>query len=327
MTAATVAPVSFAARRGRREIALALVVVLGLGLVVTLSRWLDARRPAFEERYEDASLYLPADLARRASLAFNGLAADWYWLRSLQYIGKKVQDQIAAAKVGGRAAGLDRMDAVNPLVLSQLLDMTTTLDPDFTAVYEYAAVVLPAVDAEAAVRLLEKGIRVHPESWYLHQQLAYIHWQRGDFPAAAEAFRRGARFTTAKWMDHMAERMEAKGGDRATAREMYARMYDQASDDQVRQWAIGRLMQLRWFDDRDVLRPLLETFRAREGRCPAAWSELLPALRGARLSVDRQGVPVDPSGAGYVLVSRAGGCDVGLGPESLVPRDERERPL
>jgi len=327
MTPAAVAAAPMGARRGRRELALALVVVLGLGLVVPLSRWLDARRPAFEERYEDESLYLPADLARRASLAFNGLAADWYWLRSLQYIGKKVQDQIAAAKAGGRPAELDRMDAVNPLLLSQLLDMTTTLDPDFTAVYEYAAVVLPAVDAEAAVRLLEKGIRAHPESWYLHQQLAYIHWQRGDFPAAAAAFRRGASLTTAKWMNHMADRMEATGGDRATAREMYARMYDQASDDQVRQWAIGRLMQLRWFDDRDVLRPVLETFRARESRCPAGWRELLPALRGARLSVDPQGVPVDPSGAAYVLVSRDGACDVGLGPESLVPRDERERPL
>ena len=325
-SAATVGPRS-ASRRGRREVALVLVVVLGFGLVVSLSRWLDARRPAFEARYEDESLYLPAGLARRAGLAFNGLAADWYWLRSLQYIGKKIEDQTAAATAGGRPAELDRMDAVNPLVLSQLLDMTTTLDPDFTAVYEYAAVVLPAVDAEAAVRLLEKGIRAHPESWYLHQQLAYIHWQRGDFPAAAEAFRRGASLTTAKWMSQMAERMEAKGGDRTTARQMYARMYDQASDDQVRQWAIGRLMQLRWFDDRDVLRPVLEAFRERESRCPAAWPEVLPALRGARLSVDPHGVPVDPSGVAYVIVSRAGGCDVGLGPQSLVPRAERERPL
>jgi hypothetical protein len=319
------APAAAGPLRGAgRDVALALVVVVGLGLVVGLSRSLDAHRPRFETRYEDEALYLSPQLARRASLGFEGLVADWYWLRSLQYIGKKIEDQIAAAKAGQRSAELDRMDAVNPLVLSQLLDMTTTLDPRFTAVYEFAAVVLPAVDAEAAARLVEKGIAAHPDNWYLHQQLAYIHWQRGDFGAAAEAFRRGARMTSATWMDGMAQQMEAKGGDRATARAMYARMYDQASDEQVRQWALGRLMQLRWFDDRDVLRPALEAFRARAGRCPAAWRELVDDLRGARLAIDRRGVPVDASGAGYVLTARDGACDVALGAASLVPRDERK---
>ena len=89
-------------------------------------------------------------------------------------------------------------------VLVRQFDMITTLDPRFVGVYEFAAVVLPAVDLPGAVALLEKGIRANPEHWYLHQQLAYIHWQRGDYGAAADAFRRGSRMTTARWMGPMA---------------------------------------------------------------------------------------------------------------------------
>ena len=70
-------------------------------------------------------------------------------------------------------------------MLVRLFDMISTLDPRFTAVYEFAAVVLPVVDVPAAVALLEKGIQANPDQWYLHQQLAYIYWQRGDYLAAA----------------------------------------------------------------------------------------------------------------------------------------------
>ena len=34
--------------------------------------------------------------------------------------------------------------------------------------------------------------------------------------------------------------MEAKGDDPQVARAMYARMYEQAQDDQVKQWALKR---------------------------------------------------------------------------------------
>src|SRR5439155_18858983 len=189
--------------------------------------------------------------ARRLALGFDGLAADWYWLNALQYIGRKIEAQTRAGRTEVEAGvPLDRIKAVNPQVLVRLFDMITTLDPRFTAAYEFAAVVLPVVDVQAAIMLLEKGIRENPAEWYLHQQLAYIYWQRGDNLAAADAFRRGARLTTARWMEHMAENVEAKGDDPQVARAMYARMYEQAQDDQVKEWARGRLMELRSLQER-----------------------------------------------------------------------------
>src|SRR4029079_5503670 len=79
------------ARRERaRDLLLALLVVAGLAASFGLARWLDARRPAEDQFASYEELYLKPETARRMSLAFNGLAADWYWLRSLQYVGRKV---------------------------------------------------------------------------------------------------------------------------------------------------------------------------------------------------------------------------------------------
>jgi tetratricopeptide (TPR) repeat protein len=311
-----------AARAGRRRsFALALAILLGVSASVALARVLDAQRPALRTAVEDEAPYLSPEAARHLSASFGGLAADWYWLTALQYVGRKIQEQAHGGPLQlQQAVELDRIKAVNPRVLVRLFDMITTLDPRFTSVYEFAAVVLPAVDVQAAVTVLEKGIQANPDQWYLHQQLAYIYWQRGDYLAAADAFRRGARMTTATWMARMADRMEQQGDDPRVARAMYTRMYEQAQDEQVRQWALKRLMELRSLRERDAIRGVLTGFVSATGRCPRAWSDVAPQLRAAGLTVDPQGPPMDPSGAPYVLVVSALGCDVTLHPTSTVPR-------
>jgi tetratricopeptide (TPR) repeat protein len=309
-----------AASSRRRDLALALVVVLGLGAAVTMARVLEAVRPAPRAALEDAAPYLAPETARRLTLGFSGLAADWYWLNALQYIGRKIEEQ-AHRRLGlEQAVQLDRIKAVDPVVLVRLFETITTLDPRFTGVYEFAAVVLPAVDVDAAIKLLEKGIRANPDQWYLHQQLAYIYWQRGDNLAAADAFRRGARMTTARWMAHMADNVEAKGDDPQVARAMYTRMYEQAQDEQVRQWAQRRLMELRSLQEQAAIRRVLVAFVAEHHRCPREWSEASAALGAAGLPISAQGWPLDPAGTPYLLVLSPLGCDVTLHPASTVPR-------
>ena len=259
----------------KRTVALALMVVLGFGASVAMARVIDAGRPALRARVADEAPYLAPETARRLALGFGGLVADWYWLSALQYVGRKIQEEAQTGRADlQQATELDRIKAVNPQALVRLFEMITTLDPRFTAVYEFAAVVLPTVDPSAAVTLLEKGIQANPDQWYLHQQLAYIYWQRGDYLAAADAFRRGARMTTARWMEHMAERLELKGDDPNVARAMYTRMYEQAQDEQVKQWALKRLMELRSLRDRDVIRRVLSGFVAANARCPRAWTDV-----------------------------------------------------
>jgi tetratricopeptide (TPR) repeat protein len=305
----------------RRSLALALLVLLGFGASVATAQVLDGRRAALRATVVDEGPSLAPETARRLALGFGGLAADWYWLSALQYIGRKIQAEGQAGRVGlTQAVELDRIKAVDPAVLVRLFEMITTLDPGFLGVYEFAAVVLPAVDVPGAVRLLERGIRANPDQWYLHQQLAYIHWQRGDYGAAADAFRRGARMTSARWMEHMAQRMEREGDDPRVARAMYTRMFEQAQDEQVKQWARKRLMQLRSLEERAVIRRVLSDFVAAQGRCPGAWPDVGPGLAAAGLRVHPQGPPLDPSEAPYLLVVSPLGCDVSLHPSSTVPR-------
>lgn len=299
---------------------LALGLVVGLGASVELARVLDAGRPTLRARVQDEVPYVSPDTAKRFSLGFSGLVADWYWLKALQYIGGKLEEQASRARERPPAAELDRLKALDPRVLVRLFDMISTLDPRFTAVYEFAAVILPAVDVPAAATLLEKGIQANPDQWYLHQQLAYIYWQRGDYLAAADAFRRGARMTTAKWMEQMAKSMEAKGDDPQVARAMYARMYEQAQDDQVKQWALNRLMELKSLEERAHIRRVLADFVTAQTRCPRAWGDVTTALRAAGLRTDGRGQPVDPSDTPYLLVVSPLGCDVTLHPASTVPR-------
>jgi hypothetical protein len=295
--------------RRRREALLGLAVLVGFIVVVPTVQWLDAHRPVFKPDKDAAPVLTPAT-ARRLSLGFNGLLADWYWLHALQYIGRKIEEQAPGQRLDQAAPQLHRIHAVDPVVLTRRFELITALDPRFIAAYEFAAVVLPAVDAPAAIALAERGVAANPTEWYLHQQLAYIHWQRGDYPRAAEAFRRGARMASKPWMEQMATVMEARGGERAVAQQMYGRMYEETKDEQVKQWAAGRLAELRNTEELDALTRLLTAAFARMGRCPWGWTEVAGDVRRAGFRTDARGAPLSRSGTPYVMVIGRNDCEV-----------------
>jgi tetratricopeptide (TPR) repeat protein len=282
-----------------KTINLVLVIVIGIIPTVGLARLIDAQRLMANSNANDESLYLNAKTARRLSLGFNGLAADWYWMRSLQYVGRKIigADQNVA---------IDDLSKLDLKLLAPLLENATTLDPQFLDPYEYAAVVLPAIDVKEAIRITRKGIDANPNAWRLYQHLGYIYWQQGDYKTAAEVYGRGAELPGAPvWMEAMKARMTAEGGSRGTAREIYTRMFEQSADEKVKDMARRRLLQLDSLDQRDGLRKLLVGYQTRTGRCPANWREInLPAA------------PLDPSGAPYVL--KPGQCEVELGEGSEI---------
>ena len=307
------------ARRARRirprEFALALVIVCGLGASAVLSRWLDARRPPAAQQLAQASdeLYLKPEQARRLSLGFNAMVADWYWMRSLQYVGRKIGAHEGAIQI-------DDLSALNLKILAPLLDNATTLDPQFLAAYQYGAIVLPAVDVEAAVKLINKGIAANPQAWRLHSSLGYIYWQQNRFAEASAAYAAGARIEGApEWMAAMSAQMATKGGSRDTARAIYQNMYQQADDEQMKELALSRLLQLQSLDEMDALRQgVLAAYRARTGGCPQTWREVVPLLRAARFPLDPSGAPLDPSGVPYVI--KRDSCDVELGERSGIIR-------
>ena len=287
------------------------IIFIGLVAVVGLSRWIDSHKPAIDVAVEEEQLYLNGTTVRRLSLGFNGLAADWYWMRSLQYVGGKFlnsQQQIR----------LDDMSPLNLKLLAPLLDTATTLDPQFLEPYEYAAVVLPAVNVDEAIRIINKGIAANPSAWRLYQHLGYVYWQQHDYQTSAEVYAAGGKIAGApRWMAEMGARMLAEGGSLDAARQMYQHLYDESKDDQVKQMLQRRLLQVASFEQRDFIRRLLGEYSTRTGRCPGSWKDISPTLQSHfKLDVN-SGAPLDPGGTPYVLVN--GGCDVDLDPTSLVP--------
>lgn len=295
---------------------LVLVICAGMAGVVGLSRWSDRTQVDPSSQYAEADLYLNAAAARRLSLGFNGLVADWYWLRSLQYLGRKVVHYRDTNTV---PLDIGDLRVLNLRLLPGLLRITTTLDPQFMAPYQFGATVLTTFDTDAALQLLNYGIEQNPNEWRLYHHLGYIHWKIQDYQKASEIYAKGGSLPGAPvWMSEMGARVAAEGGSRRAAREIYQHLYDEAADAETKSMMARRLMQVDSYEEREVIGKVLDAFAKRNGKCVTSWKEIANALQTLGLRVDRvSGAPLDPAGTAYLLIE--GGCKVDLDFRSQVP--------
>lgn len=280
------------------------VIVCGLVGVFALSDFVEKNRPALPENFADEDLNLQGARLKNFTFGFEGLLADWYWIRSLQYVGAKIIKNGETKE----NLNLENLSNLNPRLLYPLLDNAATLDPRFTAVYSYGAVVLPAIDPKQAIALTKKGIENNPYEWRLAEQLGYIYWRLGDYENAAAAYETGARIDGAPvFMRLMAAKMKTAGADRATARAIYEQMLAASNDEQVRDNAARQLLQLDSLDEQNALRVALGMLKNKINRCANSWRELLPLLQIINLPgnksfrIDAANNVVDPSGAPYLL--------------------------
>ncbi|MBA2503625.1 MAG: hypothetical protein H0V27_12175 [Pyrinomonadaceae bacterium] len=301
-------------RSNAKTALLATLIVCGLAVVAVLSRVIDSTRVPYEQTATEESLYVSPGALKRMSLGFNGLVADYYWLRTIQYVGRKIMAHEGPVPLGD-------LRALDLRALAPLLERTVTLDPQFVAAYEYGAIILPGVDVEKAIDLTKRGIEANPQAWRLYHHLGYIYWQAGRFDEASAAYAAGANVANApRWMRLMSARMQAEGGSRETARAMYTLLYEEASDQGIRDMALNYLHWLRSLDERDTLRRMLGDFQRRTGKCPGSWRETKQDLRADAnlLRFDQNGTPVDPSGVAYRIDPNV--CEAILGSTSKIAR-------
>jgi hypothetical protein len=263
-------------------LALGLAVALGLGGAAAV---LHARETTFSLPVPAARLlYLRSGKAAdRLALSFDAVTADVYWIRTIQHYGRDFKNRKRP----------NRFELLYPL-----LDLTTTLDPRFLIAYRFGATFLAAQPPEGpgrtdqAIALLEKGLRATPNRWQLAHDIAFIHYfHTRDFKQAGEWFKRAASMPGAPgWLDPLAAATLAHGGNRQGARQMLIGM-SQSEEEYIRRVATRMLQQLTALEGVDVLTAAVETFRAREGRYPGSWMDLIRAgaLRG--MPTDEYGVP------------------------------------
>lgn len=299
----------------KRDYLLVLTIVVGLAAAALTMRWNDAHRRDLAAQFPEEPLYLNGPAMKRLTLAFNGVAADWYWMRSLQYVGRKI------IKYEDTHAGNFDLHALSSLdlrLLPSLLRMATTLDPQFLEPYYYGALILPDLNPDEAISLLDYGIAANPDKWRLYQHLGYIYWQRSDYSRAGEVYAAGAKIAGAPpWMLAISARMKAEGGASQAAREMYAHLSEASDDLNVKRMVETQLMRLDSLEERDKIRRVLAEYKARTGHCVATWKEISSDLRSAGLRIDGSGAPLDPGNTPYRLVK--GGCEVDLDEHSDVP--------
>lgn len=295
------------------------IVLIGFAAIFGLSEFVSGNRISLPESYSDSDLSFQGKRLNRWALGGEGLLSDWYWMWSLQYIGGKI------VNADQQNLNLDDLRSLNPRLLYPLLSNAAELDPQFMAVYSYGASVLPAIDADHAIALTEKGIGNNPNAWRLYQYLGYIYWRLERYEQAANAYERGSKIAGApQFMLQMVAAMRTRGGSRETARELYKQLAAESEDQQSRTIAERRLMELDSLDDRDAINEILTSVKERTGRCPTSLVEILGDLRRAKLPggrsflIDQQNNIVDAMGYPYVIDRDS--CTAGLDPVSGIPR-------
>ncbi|HEX7486546.1 MAG TPA: hypothetical protein VF332_10360 [Vicinamibacterales bacterium] len=284
------------AHRGARPLAFGLALATLVAAFVGLEVWRD--RVYGEPAPGDSVLYVRSGEAlRRMSLSFSPLLADVYWVRAVQYYG------------GTRlsTSSTRRYDLLYPL-----LDITTSLDPRFNIAYRFGSIFLGedypggAGRPDLAVALLEKGFRANPTRWQYLQDIGFVYyWWVGDYRQAAEWFKKAGDVPGAPWwLRSMAAVTLTQGGDRRSSRVLWQSLRDSADNTWVRNNASLRLSQLDALDAIDQLTAIGAEFRARAGRHPASWGDLVRARM-------LRAVPLDPTGVAYVLNPVTGAVTVG----------------
>jgi tetratricopeptide (TPR) repeat protein len=299
----------------KREYLSILLIVIGLAGAALITRASESVRPS-DSLFSEEPLYLNETVMKRATLSFNGLAADYYWICSLQYIGRKI---VAYEDTHEGRFDMNALATLDLRLLPSLLKMSVALDPHFMQPYFFGAVILPELNSAEAIALLNQGIAMNPDQWRLHQHLGYIYWQRREFAKASGVYGEGSKRPGAPaWMAAMSARMKAEGGSRDAAREMYRHLYEESTDQAVKDMVAKQIMRLDSLDQQDFIKRALNAWAARSARCPSAWSEVSVLLRQGSLSLDPNTLaPLDPSGVPYRLAKN--GCDVELDEKSKVP--------
>jgi tetratricopeptide (TPR) repeat protein len=231
-------------------------------------------------------LYMPSgQILQRLSLGNEGLLADIYWTRVVQYFGRKRLNQDV------------RFDLLGPL-----LRITTELDPHLLIAYRFGAIFLAgrAPDAagrpDEAIHLLERGIVNNPDYWRLWQDLGFVYyWDLKDFRQAVRIFETGSERPGAQvWLKAIAAMVASKGGDAESSKILWMEIYRNAENDQMKQSAIEHLAALSAHEQIQMLNRRLSQYRERVGKRASKFEDLV------KLGLLR-GIPVDPTGIPYVI--------------------------
>jgi tetratricopeptide (TPR) repeat protein len=268
-------------KRAISRIAATLLICSSAGSVALLQK---VDRIRTKATLEETLFISSPQLLKRLSLGYEGLLADVYWTRAVQYFGTQHHQGNADNRL-----------------LYPLLNITTQLDPHLVPAYEFGAAFLaspPPMGAglpEQAIELVEYGIRNNPDDWHLYYDLGFLYYDLKEYSKASDAFERGSRVPNAHpFLKIMAAQTAQHGGETRTAQMLWTSVYETTHDSQIRENAKSHLVSLTADLQCEELDQIVDAYRQRMGRNPASFVDL---VRAGML----RGIPLDPTGTEYQL--------------------------
>jgi hypothetical protein len=259
--------------------------------------------PAVEQ---DILYFSSPSAIKKMALGYESILADLYWMRTIQYYGRREEAERRAVRFKN---------------LGLLLDITTTLDSEMLDVYRTGSYLLGepepvgAGQPREALKLLDKGMRFHPEEWRLpyDKGFAYFIYLR-DYRKAGEVWLEASRMPGApEWLEALAAKSLLQGGAMETAKSLWQRQYDESDREDVRLNARNRLNSIMVDEHIWTLSFLVEKYVEQTGRLPDSLDEL---VRARMIPF----VPVDPSGVPYIYDMQNG--EIRLSARSDVRRSD-----
>jgi hypothetical protein len=139
-------------------------------------------------------------------------------------------------------------------------------------------------------------MKARPERWQYLQDAGFVYyWSLRDYKTAADWFQKASEIHGAPWwLQALAAVTRAQGGERRGSRLLWQQLAQTADNEWLKNEANRRLIQLDALDQIDQLQAIVARFVRQTNRRPASWADLVKAgfLRG---------MPLDPTGVGYVL--------------------------
>lgn len=288
------------------------ILAVSLALLYPMHEWVDTASGAMQ--LDRDVLYLSdPESVKNLACGYDALLADLYWIRTIQYFGTKVTDDPTVLNERSQKLKL----------LYPLADIATTLDPQYSQVYQFSGFfVHDYVDPELGYKLLEKGVANNPENFRLYQTLGFLLWSDSKCDEAARVYKQASEIPDAPPLFKVLSAVvytqcgDVKGTYRLLKTEL-----ENTDDPRVKEVIEQRLVGYQALVEIDLLHQAVGYFRERSGRNPTSLVELIRTVRmpsgpdSPPIQVDATGQPLDPNGVPYLYSATTG--EITVNPQSI----------
>lgn len=204
------------------------IIFLG-GSVFFIHRKLQTIQPA--EKSMEAYMYIPSgSFLKPITLGFSNVIADYFWIKTIGYFGEHLMS--------------DR----NYPWLYHIVDLVTTLDPQFVWPYYFGGITLSLEtrQVEQSNLVLKKAIHYHPDDWQFPFFLGFNYWyHENNIPAAASYLKRAAMLPgSPRFLKTFPARLYNQAGQKDVALQFLREMEKKTQDTNMKAQIAKRIEEI-----------------------------------------------------------------------------------